>query len=51
MQNIEEELKLLKENNMFRHISPIKQKQGECAIVNGKKLVNFSSNEIGRAHV
>ena len=45
MQNIEEELKLLKENNMFRHISPIKQKQGECAIVNGKKLVNFSSND------
>lgn len=45
MQNIEEELKLLKENNMFRHISPIEQKQGECAIVNGKKLVNFSSND------
>lgn len=45
MQNIENELKLLKENNMFRHISPIEQKEGEYAVINGKKLINFSSND------
>lgn len=45
MQDIENELKLLKENNMFRHISPIEQKEGECAVINGKKLINFSSND------
>lgn len=45
MQNIENELKLLKENNMFRHISPIEQKEGEYAVINEKKLINFSSND------
>lgn len=45
MQNIENELTLLKENNMFRHISPIEQKEGEYAVINEKKLINFSSND------
>ena len=33
------------ENNMFRHISTIEQKEGEYAVINGKKLINFSSND------
>lgn len=45
MQNIQQELEQLKENNMFRHISSIEKKEDEFVHINGKKLINFSSND------
>ena len=45
MQKIKDELTYLKTNNMFRRISPIEIKEDEYVVVDGKKLVNFSSND------
>ena len=45
MQKIKDELTYLKTNNMFRRISAIEMKEDEYVVVEGKKLVNFSSND------
>ncbi len=45
MEDILKELKELKSNNMFRQISPIEKKEGEFVFINGKKMINFSSND------
>lgn len=45
MQDIERELKTLKENAMFRQISPIEYKEDEYVVADGKKLINCSSND------
>lgn len=45
MQEIKNALKHLKDNNMFRHVSNIEQKENEFVVINGKKLINFSSND------
>ena len=45
MQDIINELKQLKENNMFRQITPIEKKEGKYVYLNGEKLINFSSND------
>lgn len=45
MEDILKELEELKSNNMFRQISPIEKKEGEFVFINGKKMINFSSND------
>ncbi len=45
MEDILKELEELKSNNMFRQISPIQKKEGEFVFINGKKMINFSSND------
>ena len=45
MQDIINELKQLKENNMFRQITPIEKKEGKYVYLNGEKLIIFSSND------
>ena len=45
MDSVINELDLLKENSMFRQISPIEKKDGEYVYLNGHKLINMSSND------
>lgn len=45
MQDITNELKQLKENNMFRQIPKIGKKEGKYVYINEHKLINFSSND------
>jgi len=42
---MENELKKLKESGSFRQIPEISEKNGEYVIINGKKLLNLSSND------
>lgn len=45
MCNYEDELKRLKKNNSYRQIPDITEKDGQYVIVDGKKLLNLSSND------
>ncbi len=45
MCNYEDELKRLKKNNSYRQIPEITEKDGKYVIVDGKKLLNLSSND------
>ena len=45
MCNYEDELKRLKKNNSYRQIPDITEKDGKYVIVDGKKLLNLSSND------
>lgn len=45
MQNYQKKLNKLKENSSFRTIKNIEQKDGKYIIVDGKKMLNLSSND------
>ena len=45
MCNYEDELKRLKKNNSYRQIPEITEKDGKYVVVDGKKLLNLSSND------
>lgn len=45
MCNYEDELERLKENNSYRQIPEITEKEGKYVILDGKKLLNLSSND------
>lgn len=45
MRDYKDELKILKDKNSYRQIPEIDEKRGKYVIVDGKQLINFSSND------